>query len=357
MSFPDEELLASIEARSRSLDSLDAWPEASLAELAGAGCLRDAIPLEFGGSGRSAREIASWQLELASRCLVTAFVQSQRDAACHRIALCTSPTLKTNVFREIVEGRCFVTVGISHLSTSRQHGRTPAVEATFAETGYRLSGSIPWVTAARYAEEIVVGGTLPDGRQILGLLSQQSTGLRVTPSVALMALSSSQTASVEMHDVLLPHDRVLAGPVHHVMKHSSGGTGSLTTSTLALGHALGSLRRLKRQCEARADLASMFDAFQRDFDRQKEALLDATEKAVVGSSEMVREAANSLVLRITQAELAVTKGAGFVAGHPAERAVREAMFFLVWSCPQPVVNSALRTFAKLDDPEDCRFEI
>jgi hypothetical protein len=51
------------------------------------------------------------------------------------------------------------------------------------------------------------------------------------------------------------------------------------------------------------------------------------------------------VLRAAQSYLAASKGAGFVSGHPAERAVREAMFFLVWSCPQPVVSAALREFA------------
>jgi hypothetical protein len=55
------------------------------------------------------------------------------------------------------------------------------------------------------------------------------------------------------------------------------------------------------------------------------------------------------VLRATQAQLAASKGAGFVRGHPAERAVREAMFFLVWSCPQPVLAAALREFACLAD--------
>jgi hypothetical protein len=55
------------------------------------------------------------------------------------------------------------------------------------------------------------------------------------------------------------------------------------------------------------------------------------------------------VLRATQSLLAASKGAGFVSGHFAERAVREAMFFLVWSCPQPVVRAALREFAGVSD--------
>ena len=67
------------------------------------------------------------------------------------------------------------------------------------------------------------------------------------------------------------------------------------------------------------------------------------------SSLEIRRRANSLVLRATQAQLAASKGAGFVAGHPAEREVREALFFLVWSCPQPVLSAALREFACLTE--------
>jgi hypothetical protein len=48
-----------------------------------------------------------------------------------------------------------------------------------------------------------------------------------------------------------------------------------------------------------------------------------------------------LVLRATQATLAVAKGAGFVVPHPSQRWVRQAQFFLVWSCPQPVAAALL----------------
>jgi hypothetical protein len=59
------------------------------------------------------------------------------------------------------------------------------------------------------------------------------------------------------------------------------------------------------------------------------------------SKESVRQRANSLVLRATQASLAAAKGSGYVVGHPAGRWCREALFFLVWSCPQPVAAANL----------------
>ena len=59
------------------------------------------------------------------------------------------------------------------------------------------------------------------------------------------------------------------------------------------------------------------------------------------TKEQLRQRANSLVLRATQAALSAAKGTGYVVGHPAGRWCREALFFLVWSCPQPVANANL----------------
>jgi hypothetical protein len=58
---------------------------------------------------------------------------------------------------------------------------------------------------------------------------------------------------------------------------------------------------------------------------------------------------NSLVLRATQATLAAAKGAGYAAGHPAGRWCREALFFLVWSCPAPVLQANLCELAGILD--------
>jgi hypothetical protein len=62
----------------------------------------------------------------------------------------------------------------------------------------------------------------------------------------------------------------------------------------------------------------------------------------------LRARANSFVLRATTAALAAAKGAGFVADHPAGRWCREALFFLVWSCPQGVLHTNLCELAGLE---------
>jgi alkylation response protein AidB-like acyl-CoA dehydrogenase len=55
----------------------------------------------------------------------------------------------------------------------------------------------------------------------------------------------------------------------------------------------------------------------------------------------LRGDANRLVMRTTQTAMTAAKGAGFVQGHPVGRWCREALFFLVWSCPQPVATAQM----------------
>ena len=55
----------------------------------------------------------------------------------------------------------------------------------------------------------------------------------------------------------------------------------------------------------------------------------------------LRAKANALVLRATQAALTACKGVGFVHPHPAQRWARQALFFLVWSCPRPAAEATL----------------
>jgi hypothetical protein len=87
--------------------------------------------------------------------------------------------------------------------------------------------------------------------------------------------------------------------------------------------------------------------------RREHAALEQNLLALAGgesvcSNEDLRAAANSIALRATQAALAAAKGSGYVVGHPAGRWCREALFFLVWSCPQGVLAANLCELAGLE---------
>jgi hypothetical protein len=87
--------------------------------------------------------------------------------------------------------------------------------------------------------------------------------------------------------------------------------------------------------------------------RREQIALTANLLALAGgeavcSTEELRTRANSLVLRASQSALGAAKGSGYVVGHPAGRWCREALFFLVWSCPQAVLSANLCELAGIE---------
>ena len=96
----------------------------------------------------------------------------------------------------LLDGSCFATVGISHLTTSRRHLAKPVLSAEETAEGFVLDGFSPWVTGAISAQAIVVGATLADGRHILALLPTDTPGVVVPAPLELVGLSGSCTGPV-----------------------------------------------------------------------------------------------------------------------------------------------------------------
>lgn len=328
--------------RSRQEHSADRWPHHELECLGAAGGWRWNISLEMGGDGCSAEELLFAYRKLAEVSLVTSFVLTQRNAACQRIENSSNGVARSRWLPRLASGELFATVGISHLTTSRQHLAAPPVSAILDPRNgdLTLNGVVPWATGATRAELLVTGGTMADGRQVLAAVESTALGLKVGEPVSMLALSESDTGSFELNHVRLDQSAILHGPVEQVMVRSAGGgAGSLATSALALGAAAGNLRGCHEELTHRTAQRTYMEPLEAELHSLTAALHAAAPPV---KSDELRRRANLLAIRSAQFWLAVTKGAGFVTGHPAEKAVRESLFFLVWSCPQPVVDATLQ---------------
>ncbi len=333
-----------------SLGDADAWVGDQLRACGEAGVFEWFLPEELGGQGWSDADVIRGYLKLSAACLTTTFVITQRTGACQRIAFSDNGPLKDELLPDLLNGDSFATVGISHLTTSRRHLAKPVLQAAGQGGGFVLNGFSPWVTGSPFAQHVVTGATLDDGRQILVALPMDAPGVRVPPTPQLVGLSASRTGKVELNNVLVDNQFLLAGPVENVMQSGVGaGTGGLQTSTLAIGLAAGAIEFIFREGEQRSDLIEPADHLQRDLDACRHDLLQAAAGSPSCSNESLRVRANSLALRSTQAALAAAKGAGYLTTHPAGRWCREALFFLVWSCPQPVMNANLCELAGIGE--------
>lgn len=344
-----DEALSFLKSRANTADANAAWPTDSWDAVRSLGGLGWAVPTEYGGLGLDGSEILLQYEHLAGACLTTCFILSQRDAAVRRIRDSGNESLCRELLRPLACGGRFATVGISQLTTSRQHHK-PALVARQTATGFVFDGFMPWVTGAAQANHLITGAVLDDGRQILVAMPCDLPGVHVGPPLELMALQGSLTAEVRCEHVELDRRWLLAGPAEKVMTSGRGGTGGLETSCLALGLAGAAIDYLNQEASARPELA----AGGRRLDQVRQLLREDMHRLVhegstAETAAALRGRANTLVLRATQTALTASKGTGFLRQHPAQRWARQALFFLVWSCPRPAAEA---TLAYLTPPGD-----
>jgi butyryl-CoA dehydrogenase len=329
-------------ARAEAADRDPAWPAESWEIVRRAGVLEWAIPSAHGGRELDAVNLLLGYERLAAACLTTTFILSQRDAAVRRIFESGRDDLSCELLRPLGCGGRFATVGLSQLTTSRQHGG-PALRIEETNDGLTLDGVMPWVTGADHADHLITGGVLADGRQVLLALPADIPGVAVMPPMDLSGLVGSRTAEVTCSHAVVDRRWLLTGPTEAVYKSGRGGTGGLETSCLALGLAGAAIDRLHDEAKARPDLVELADRMEADrlFVREEMHRLAGGGTGSPVAALELRAKANALVLRATQAALTACKGAGFVHPHPAQRWARQALFFLVWSCPRPAAEATL----------------
>jgi alkylation response protein AidB-like acyl-CoA dehydrogenase len=299
------------------------WPEQLLREHADA--MRWAMPREFGGEELDPLELHLRYEQLARKSLSLALILTQRDSALGILAAAGD----SKRLAEVRDG-AFVTVGIAQLTTSRQGG-TPALTL---ERG-RLNGVIPWATGAAQARYVVVGAVAERG-QVLIALPTDAAGVTVDPPMPLVALADTWTSSIRCDDVAVSDDMILLGPAANVLSLRRKSV-PIPQAFLALGLARGAIdliaghesdrgRKLHERFAAQIDAAHA---------RVVDACRDGSDPALV---PLLRGECNDLALRITHAAVALYKGTALLLSHPAQRLAREAMFLLVWSCPDPVID-------------------
>jgi alkylation response protein AidB-like acyl-CoA dehydrogenase len=111
----------------------------------------------LGGQGWSEAAVVRGYLKLSAACLTTTFVITQRSGAMSRIAASENEWVRGELLPNLLSGKSFATVGISHLTTSRQHLSQPVMRVTEKGNGFVLDGYSPWVTGGEKANHIVIG--------------------------------------------------------------------------------------------------------------------------------------------------------------------------------------------------------
>lgn len=310
------------------------WASGAVRVLTRAGILARFVPADCGGTADHEETLVETLAATATACLTTALALSQWAAAV-RIIAAGPAELRRALLPPLARGETFTTVGISQLTTSRRHLGRPALVADRDAAGWRLDGVCPWVTGADACATIVTGAQAPNGQQVYFVVPTTAAGVTLEPPLAMLALSGSRTAAVRLTGARPAH--VIEPPEQNAPR-----TGGLATTALALGAARASIALVAAEATRREPLAPVAERLAAELGRLFQRLTQAAREGLAATDrDRLRTAATDLALRAGQAALTASKGAGFVQGHPAERLVRESLFFVVWSCPQTVADALL----------------
>jgi alkylation response protein AidB-like acyl-CoA dehydrogenase len=333
-----KDLLAEIRRRADVLDESGQWPQDELDLLTQAGAMRWAVPRELGGLELTGLEQHLAYERLARSSLAVALVLSQRDAAVGLIDAAQAE-IRRELLPRLATGEIFSTVGIAQLTTSRQGG-PPALRAIRTADGYQLDGLIPWCTGAAKAGWIVAGANTEDAQQLLVLLPTDAPGVGIDDPMPVVALSATWTTSIHCEAVTLEQRFVLRGPAEKVIVRPNHLP--LGQAFLAMGFCRGVLDLIAEHWSAAGEKAfKRLDAELLAIRQEVIRLSEPGLEVEANAAALIRSQCNDLALRTAHTAVTLYKGTALLATHPAQRFAREALFLLVWSCTNPVIDCTI----------------
>jgi len=232
-------------------------------------------------------------------------------------------------------GRLLGAVAFAHV---RRPGPANPV-ATRVEGGWRLDGTLDWVTSWDIADVVMVmaQGAPPHDDVLVcaylpaGHSGAQTPGLVAGAPLDLLAMSGTHTRPVTLTGVVVP-DACIGAVVDREEWLAADAVRTADANPAAFGVVRGALAELRSIADRRsdADIASTVDALAgecRAVRKRAYALMDA------GGPRQERLALRArsldLAVQATSAVVVARAGAAMRRGQAAERRVREAMFLLV----------------------------
>jgi butyryl-CoA dehydrogenase len=329
-----------------AVDQSPAWPRENMEALRRAGAMAWGVMQGRGGAGIDPGTFQERVLDVAAECLTTALAWTQRDAAVGFLRGVDRTALVGRLLDELSAGTTWATIGIAQLTTSRQYGAA-AVRARRADGGWIFDGDVPWATGADVADWLVVGAVEAKGQQVLAAVHRASAGVTMEAPMEMAALRGSRTAAVLLRDVFIPDENMLCGPTADALAgRKEERSFALPTCVLPLGVARGAIVDAEGAAGNDAIFVPLVGRLRQRYEELKAIVfsigLDPPREVVAAQGAELRGACNRLALDASAAALQLAKGRGLMVDHPAQRRMREAMFFMAWSSPRGVVEASLR---------------
>lgn len=291
------------------------------------------------------------QISLARASGALTFLQTQHQSAVAKLVQSQNKFLQQEFFPGVGKGDILIGVGFSHL---RRPG-VPIMQATETADGYLLTGKVPWITGYGFFGYFILGATLPDGRELYGVLPlqnevQESGGTIIcSEPMDLIAMTATNTISAKINQWLLKSDRLVkinpAGAIHASSRHNI-----LHHGFFSLGCAYGGLDILRAIAETK-----QLEFIQESWQSLHQEVQQIEQAAIASISDNQSTYQQQLQLRIETIDLAqrcslaaviASSGAANDFNSNAGRVYREAMLFSISGQTTDVMEASLKSLLK-----------
>lgn len=331
------------------------YPQDWLRELAALGGLGALAAPEQGGNGLGLATQIELVREVGAECGATAFTLWCQGASAWYLRQSAHAAARTRWLPALLQGRAWAGSGLSntlkHLSGLERH----FLQATPAASGWRVSGSLPWVSNLGADHLLASAAQLPDGGYLMFLLPAATPGLQLKACPEFCALEGTRTLNLRFDDVAIERDALLALPHEfdaYLQRIKPGLI--LLQMGLALGVVAGCLKLVeeaeltRNPCNAWLDVG--LPTLQRELDglqARTRALADLAEagRAPLLDVLRLRLQASELALRAAQSAALHAGARGYLMRHAAQRRSREALFVAIVT---PALKQLRRDIAQLE---------
>jgi methoxymalonate biosynthesis protein len=191
-------------------DSAGALPEPVLRKLGAAGVLCAQVPARYGGRGLTSLANGELTAHAGSRDSSLRSVMTSQGMAAWAIQRLGSAPQRATWLPALARGERLAAVGFSEPGAGSDLSTMDTRVAPDGD-GVRLDGVKVWMTAAAYADVLVVFGRYGEGGAA-ALVPVDAPGVRVEPVPEPMGCRAAGHATVHLDGVRLPATALLGGP-------------------------------------------------------------------------------------------------------------------------------------------------
>ncbi|MDO5666466.1 MAG: acyl-CoA dehydrogenase family protein [Alcaligenaceae bacterium] len=338
----------------RQIDEEGFYPEKYLRELGTLGGFAALASANASSEQEALAAQINYLRAVGQSCGATAFTAWCQATCAWYLYQSKNPLVKERYFSQVSSGELLAGTGMSntvkHLSGIEKNN----LKAKRTDTGYVISGALPWVSNLAKDHLIAVTAQTEEGGYLMFMVSCAEVGIRLQSCPEFCALEGTGTFNVSFSEVAISESNILAEPdeFESYIKNIKPGF-ILLQIGMAMGIIDGSLSIIERSNNIAnaylGDVASLKERLNRLSNHVRKLAISAQQGAMPMLPVLyARVEASELALASAQSAALHSGARGYLKHHAVFRRQREAMFVAIVT---PSLRHLRREIALLEHAE------